>query len=373
MRIGFIGQKGFPATWGGVEVHVDEVARRLAERGHDVTVFNRRWYAHGAHAAPTRLRVVDIPTLRSTSLDAITHSALSSCVALMGDIDIVHYQCMGPTLPAILPRAAGKVVVATIHGFDYRAAKWGRLARGVLRAGEFAALRVPQRTVVVARHMQRHYAQRGLRTEFVPNGVTPIRHHEAREIQARWGLTPNDYLLFVARLEPDKCAHLLIEAYQLWRQANRAASTRLVIAGPLPAGGYAKAIRALDSTNVVLAGEVAGALKAELFSNALAVVAPSRFEGLPISLLEAMSAARPLLVSDIPAHREVLPPGAGLFCDELTVLGIARGLERLLALPADGLAALGRAALDAVAPYTWDRTVERLEAVYASAVRAGPS
>lgn len=375
MRIGFIGQKGFPATWGGVEVHVDEVARRLAARGHHVTVFNRRWYAQPVAPAPAaeRLTVVDIPSLNTASLDAITHSALSTCSALVRDLDIVHYQCMGPSLPAFLPRALGKIVIATIHGYDYRAAKWGAFARTALRVGERVALHVPHRTIVVARHQQDHYAGRGFDTVYVPNGVSPVEAREPEEIWRRWGLRRETYLLFIARLEPDKCAHLLVEAFRRWRAAHPSSSTRLVIAGPLLRGAYVSALRAGDLTNVVFAGEVSGDLKAELLTNALAVVAPSRFEGLPISLLEAMSAARPLLCSDIPGHREILPDGAGLFCETLNASSISAGIERLLALPATERLALGKRAAQQAAAYTWDATVTRLEHVYDRATQETPS
>lgn len=356
-------------------MHVEEVARRLAARGHDVTVFNRRWYAAPSARRPEldRVAVVDIPTWRSTSLDAITHSVLSTGSALFRNIDILHYQCMGPSLPALVPLAAGRAVVATIHGFDYRAAKWGRLARAALRTGEFVALRVPHRTVVVARHIRDHYAQRGLNTVCIPNGVTPVERRAPSEIRRRWGLERESYLLFIARLEPDKCAHLLVEAFQRWRAAHPGYSLRLVVAGPLLRDDYVEALCAQDLSQVVMAGEVTGELKAELLSNALGVVAPSRFEGLPISLLEAMSAARPLLVSEIPAHREVLPEGAALFCERLSARGIADGLTRLLALPADARRSLGETAAAACAPYTWEETTSRLERVYVEAAREAAS
>lgn len=368
MRIGFIGQKGFPATWGGVEVHVEEVARRLAARGHHVTVFNRVWYApSSAPLEPSAgLSVVDVPTLRASSLDAITHSVLSTCSALLRKLDVLHYQCMGPSLPAFVPRALGRRVIATLHGFDYRAAKWGPLARLALRAGEFVALRAPQRTVVVARHLQTHYAGRGFDTVCIPNGVTPVVRRPPDAIRQRWGLERDGYLLFIARLEPDKNAHGLIDAFQRFRAMHPDFSGRLVLAGPLLRDSYARSLSARDLTNVVLAGEVSGSLKEELLSNALAFATPSRFEGLPISLLEAMNAARPILLSDIPAHREVLPEEAGIFCETLDQECIVRGLGRLLALSAAERATLGERAARAALPYTWEETVDRLEQVYAA-------
>jgi glycosyltransferase involved in cell wall biosynthesis len=369
MRIAFIGQKGFPATWGGIEVHVDEIARRLARRGHDVIVFNRRWYANETSREDDGVKVVNVPTVRSRSLDAITHSTLSTLAALKLDVDVFHFHGMGPSIVTPLPRLAGKAVVSTIHGFDYRAAKWGRIARMALRTGELAALRISHRTTVVAQHMHAHYAQAGYDPVVVRNGVTPIPAIELGEIRLRWQLERDGYIAFVARLEPDKRAHTLLRAFRTWRDAHPKSEIRLVIAGPLVAGDrYVSSLRALAGDGVVFAGEVAGRLKAELLSNALAVVSPSRFEGLPISLLEAMSAARPVLVSDIPAHREVVPDGAGIFCNADNDRGLAVGLERLLALSPSECAALGAAARCAAKAYRWDDAVMALELVYGEAL-----
>lgn len=352
-------------------MHVDEVARRLAARGHQVVVFNRRWYAPGGQGTAGAVTVVDVPTIRSRSLDAISHSLLSTFSALQRNLDVFHYQCMGPSLPAPLPRLARKAVIATIHGFDYRAAKWGMCARAALRVGEFIALRVPQRTIVVAEHLRAHYAARGHDTLVVPNGVTPSASVEPDEIRRRWGLTRDSYILWIARLEPDKRAHTLIEAFSAWRNAHPDTEVRLVIAGPLVAGNrYISALRGSAGQGVVFVDEAAGSTKAELLANARGVVFPSRFEGLPISLLEAMSAGRAVLVSDIPAHREVVPLTAGLFCDASSVAGLTEGVERLLALSLEQRAVLGVAATRVAAGYSWDKAALALEGVYRDALRS---
>ncbi len=369
MRIAFIGQKGFPATWGGVEVHVDEVARRLAMRGHEVVVYNRRWYASLDGARTDGVTVVDVPTLATRSLDAITHAVLCTFSALARGVDVFHYHCMGPSLPSPLPVLAGKAVVATIHGFDYRAAKWGRVARSVLRTGEAIALRAPHRTVVVAEHQREHYAALGHRTCVIRNGVTPQEPVQPGEITRRFGLERDGYLLFIARLEPDKRAHTLIEAFGAWRHANARSNLRLVVAGPLVAGTqYISELTKKASSHVVFPGEAHGMLKAELLANALAVVSPSRFEGLPISLLEALSAGRAVLVSDIPAHREVVEDGAGVFCNAETPSGLLSGLERILSLSEQERRVLGDHARRVAARFSWDDATSRLEQVYREAM-----
>jgi glycosyltransferase involved in cell wall biosynthesis len=371
VRVAFIGQKGFPATWGGVEVHVDEVARRLAARGHDVLVFNRRWYAPRSHDDGTLhgVNVVDVPSLRSRSLDAISHSLLSTLVALRRNADVFHYQCMGPSLPAPLPRLAGKAVVCTIHGYDYRASKWGPFARFALHAGERIALTVPHSTVVVAEHERRTYAARNYETIAIPNGVAPIPYSAPEEIGMRWELKRHSFLLFLARLEPDKRAHILIDAFQKWKANSSRSNLRLVVAGPFDAEDrYCSALRSRAGADVLFVGEVFGKVKAELLGNALAVVCPSRFEGLPIGVLEGMSAGAPLLLSDIPAHRELIRDGAGIICDAETADNLAGGIDRVAGLGEPERQAVVEAARKIAARYSWDDTVTALERVYESAL-----
>ena len=80
MRIAMIGQKGIPAQSGGVEQHVDMLARLLTDRGHEVTVYCRRSYCEDAIASsrlnvyPDWPRRIFRPSIPTKHLDAITHT-----------------------------------------------------------------------------------------------------------------------------------------------------------------------------------------------------------------------------------------------------------------------------------------------------------
>jgi glycosyltransferase involved in cell wall biosynthesis len=374
MRIAFIGQKGFPATWGGVEVHVHRVATELAKRGHQVTVFNRRWYSGGA---PSRssfegVRIVDAPSARTSSLDALSHSFISSVLALREPFDVIHYHCMGPSLMAWLPAMAGRTVVSTIHGPDYQAAKWGVLARTALHLGEWSALHAATKTTVVARHLQARYAARGKETAYIPNGVDPVVEHDISHVPAQHRLARGQYLLFLARLEENKGAHELIEAFHRCRQRGLFSGFKLVIAGDAAAGNpYGPTLRKQPADDVWFAGQVSGALKNALLTNAAAFVTPSWLEGLPISLLEAMSAGIPCIASDIPAHRELLEDQIhGYLHTARSVDALEAALVRFATLSESALGRSSMAARERSRQYTWQGTTRALEALYAEAVAA---
>ena len=173
LRIAMIGQRGVPATFGGVERHVEEIGRRLAGRGHEVIVYARTNYVEELRDTWRGMTVRNLSTVDSKHLDAIVHSAKSTVAAMRSGVDVVHYHAVGPGLPSLLPRVVGHAkVVQTIHGRDSERAKWGGSARRVLRTAEWLSARVPNATIVVSRDLAEHYRSAyGRETTWIPNGV----------------------------------------------------------------------------------------------------------------------------------------------------------------------------------------------------------
>jgi glycosyltransferase involved in cell wall biosynthesis len=366
MRIAMIGQRGIPATFGGVEHHVEELGSRLAERGHQVTVYSRANYASERHATYRGMRPRYLPTVPSKHLDAIVHSTLSTADAMLAGADIVHYHAVGPGLPAVLPRYLSRAkVVLTVHGLDAERAKWSRSAQRVLRAAQWMSARVPDATIVVSRDLADHYRRRYDRTTwYVPNGVAEPRHRPADAIRSRFGLHGRDYVLFVGRLVPEKAPDLLLRAF-----SAIAGDAKLVIAGGSSfTDDYVRGLRSLAASDrrAILAGYVYGDVLEELYSNAAVFVLPSLLEGLPLTLLEAASYGVPVVASDIPPHVEIVgsdEPGR-----RLVAAGDEGGLSRAIA-DALGSQDAERAGADAfgrevLSTYRWDEVADATEEVY---------
>ena len=306
LRVAMIGQRGVPATFGGVERHVEEIGSRLAAKGHEITVYSRTNYTTDRSDVYRGMRVRHLPTVPSKHLDAIVHSGLSTVAAMADRVDVVHYHAIGPGLPSFLPRALSRAkVVQTIHGRDAERAKWGGAARTVLRTGEWLSARVPDATIVVSRDLAETYRATYRRhTTVIPNGVDPGTRRPATSITERWGLTEGSYVLFVGRLVPEKAPDLLIRAFR-----DVPGDVRLVVAGGSSfTDEYVADLQraAARDPRVLLAGYVYGDLLDELYTNAALFVLPSALEGLPLTLLEAASYGTPVLASSIPPHVEVL-------------------------------------------------------------------
>lgn len=373
LRIAMIGQRGIPATFGGIEHHVEELGERLASRGHEVSVYTRTNYARDRPRSVRGMRPRYLPTVGSKHLDAIVHSGLSTVDVLARGADIVHYHAVGPGIPAILPRLVGRArVVLTVHGLDAERAKWSATARAVLNVAQWLSARVPDETIVVSRDLERHYRARfRRRTAYIPNGVTEGRPRPPVEIRRRWGLEAGSYLLFLGRLVPEKAPDLLIRAFR-----RLDLPVRLVVAGGSSfTDDYVRGIHRLvaNDDRIVLPGYVYGDLLEELYANAAAFVLPSSLEGLPLTLLEAASYGLALITSDIAPNLEVVghdAPGHRVFHvgDEI---GLASAIERVLSDPAGERAGAEALRRHVLSTYSWDTAADLTESVYERLVGPG--
>lgn len=312
MKIAVIGHKRVPSREGGIEVVVEQLAVRMAAQGHIVQVYNRRGrHVAGRHASAPRLkeykgvRLFHIPTINVKGLDAFFYSLFATLRALFGKYDILHYHAEGPSAMLPLARLFGKRTLCTIHGLDWQRAKWGGFATKYLRFGEKMAAKHAGSLVVLSANMQRYFKETYNRDSvLIPNGVEAPQPVGCNVIAEKWGLKPEKYILFLSRLVPEKGLDYLLEAY-----GQLDTDIPLVIAGGAShSSEYVEQIKQKGARDarVVFTGFVEGQALYELFANCLVYVLPSDVEGMPLSLLEAMSYGRRCLVSDIPENTQVV-------------------------------------------------------------------
>ena len=216
LRIAMVGQKGLPATFGGIEHHVENVGQRLAARGHHVTVYCRSTYGHCESRTYLGMELRTAPTVGTKHLDAIVHSSTATVKAMVSGCDIVHYHALGPGLVAPLPRFLSRAsVVLTVHGLDHQRSKWGRTAQGILGVAHWMSGHVPDRTVVVSHALADHYQETfGRSCSYIANGVDAPASLPARRITRELGLEPGGYVLFVGRMVPEKAPDQLLRSYR---------------------------------------------------------------------------------------------------------------------------------------------------------------
>lgn len=367
LRIAFIGGRGVISKYSGIETYYEEVGKRLAAMGHEVTAYCRTYFTPRLKQH-NGIRVVRLPTIRSKHLETVVHTLLSTVHVLTQPCDVVHYHALGPALFSFIPRLVGKKTVVTVQGLDWQRKKWGRIASLVLRLGELAAIQLPTATMVVSETLQNYYRGRyQAKTFYIPNGGV-LRMLRAPERLFDWDLEPGKYILFLGRLSPDKGCHLLIEAYE-----RLDAEIKLVLAGASSyCDEYSRALRTHAGERIQILDWLAGEALDELLTNAALFVLPSDLEGLSLALLDAMGAGLCVLASDVPENCEVVQD-AGFTFKHGDVADLAEKLRFLIANPALREAA-GYAAKRRVEHYyQWRHIAAAVEQTYFAIMRPEPA
>ena len=368
MKIAMIGQKQVPSRQGGIEVAVGALAERMAARGHDVTLYNCRrcipFQKSGVkkhrYWNKVEIREVRVPDLRGIS--AALGSVLAAFRALTGGYDCIHFHAEGPALLSFLPRIFGIRTVVTIHGLDWKRRKWGGFASWYLKTGEKAAAAFASEIIVLSRQTQKYFWDTyGRKTHLIPNGIDRPTQRTADRISDRWGLKKDTYILYLGRIVPEKGLELLVQAF---RQVTT--DKKLVIAGdPADTKKFFRNLKqeAKSDQRILFTGFVQGEVLDELFSNCWLYCLPSELEGMPVSLLEAMSYGNCCLCSDIPECSEVLRDRGYLF-DRGDVESLRENLQRLCDEP-DLVEKARRQADDAFfREFSWDDVAERTLKLY---------
>ncbi|MDD4856906.1 MAG: glycosyltransferase family 4 protein [Candidatus Krumholzibacteria bacterium] len=361
-----IGSRGLPLVYGGVERHVAEVGSRLAERGYDVTVFGRKPFSVEGYCLGMRVRV--LPSIPTKNLETASNALAATMHVLFEPFDIVHYHGVGPSLFAWMSAARGIATVATIHAEDYRQSKWGAGARSLLRLGEKTAVCRSNAAIAVSRIMaSRLEKEYGRPVAYIPNGAA-LREAPPFDEARALGLERGKYLFTVGRFIVERGFHTLLEAFK-----NVPTDFRMVIAGDARfEENYERRLKAMADARVVFPGYVAGRLLDELYAHCAFYVLPSTVEGLPISLLEAMSFSRPVLVSDIPENLEIAEGIAPTFRSG-DAGDLSRALSGMLSADPGERERMGAAGRDRVArAYTWDHVTDEIEALYRRLADDGP-
>jgi glycosyltransferase involved in cell wall biosynthesis len=311
MRIVALGLRGFPNVQGGIEKHCEQLYPRLVNLGCTVVVISRSSYTGKKTYDYKGVKIIPIWSPRHKSLETIFHTLFGILIAKTFKPDLVHFHAVGPSLFVPFAKRLGVRVIATHHGFDYERAKWGLLAKILLKQGERRMCKADC-VIAVSDHIRNQLKMKyNCRVETIPNGVELPEILPPGDFCRKWKVTPRKYFFFLGRLVPEKCIHDLFDAF-----SEMHTDWKLVIGGDSDHNtSYSRELRkrAKKHKNVVMTGFISGTELQELFSNAGCFVLPSSLEGLPIALLESLSFGLQSIVSDIPPNRSIDHPSVHYF------------------------------------------------------------
>ena len=362
MKIVVTGTRGIPGIQGGVETHCEELFYRIVDADHEVIVVRRKNYIVPGLEADRYKGVIikDLSNLVSKHFEAFMHTLAAVLYAKRVHADIVHIHAVGPSIMTPIARLLGMKVVCTHHGPDYDRQKWGRFAKSILRLGERWGMKYANAAIVISKHIQgivntKYPSQKNV--HLIYNGVN-LPQPSPDDYLQQLGVSGQRYILAVGRLVKEKGFDLLLDAYE--RLDDK--SVRLVIAGDADhSDAYSCSLKErARKAGAVLTGYIQKDKLVQLYQGSELFVLPSYHEGLPISLLEAMSCRCNVLVSDIPANAEV-----GLDSDRYFKCGNS---DKLYQGILHRLAHADRCTYD-MHLYDWDVIADQTKKVYDSLMR----
>ncbi len=331
MKIAFLGSRGIPARYSGFETFYEQLAVRLAARGHDVTVYNRSHFIKDVRGSYQGVRLVTLPSIPTKHLDTLTHTLISSLHALTRRYDITYYSIVGNSPLAWIPRLVGSKVLLNVDGEDWAREKWGKFARWYQLRCEKIACRTAHMIIADAREVQRRYRDLyGTESVFVPYGGNLSGDDQTGVLQ-QWGLSPGRYIYYVGRFVPENAIDLLIRAFR-----NVETDIKLVITGDAPyMDEYKRHLHELasDDNRVVFTGYAFGDAYKQLSSHALLYVQPSGVDGTRPALLDQLGFGNCVVVRNSTVNMEVIQDAGYAFDRSQPETSLAELLQTLVDHP----------------------------------------
>lgn len=371
LRIALLGHKHVLSNEGGIEKVVRELSTRLVSNGCDVTCYDRKnkHVMNSTENLPKLseykgVKIKDCFTIDKKGLAAVTSSFFGSLKILFSNANVVHYHAEGPSaMIPIIKFLSKKKVIVTVHGLDWKRDKWGDgFASKYIKFGEKMAAKYADEIIVLSDGVKKYFKETYNRdTHFIPNGVTQPDILDSKIVSSKYNLNKDSYFLFLGRVVPEKGIHYLIDAYNEVKTDKK-----LVIAGGASdTDSYYDELKrkASNNQNIIFTGFVQGQELEELYSNAYVYVLPSDLEGMPLSLLEAMSYGNCCLTSDIEECADVMED-CGVTFKQSSVEDLANKLQYL----SDSEKIVQKLKLESspfiIKKYNWDDIVNKTLELY---------
>jgi glycosyltransferase involved in cell wall biosynthesis len=357
MKLAILGTRGIPANYGGFETFAEELATRLAARGHDVTVYGRSNNIRYEQRTYKGVKLTILPTVSTKYLDTVAHTFLSVFHAFPRWFDCILMCNAANAIFALVPRLSATPVALNADGIERLRKKWGPAGRAYYRISEYLATKIPNVLVTDANVIREYYLKEyGKSSTMIAYGANCERT-ETTTVLDQLGVRPRDYFLYVSRLEPENNAHIVIQAYERVRTEKS-----LLIVGDAPyAQTYIEQLKSTRDSRIRFTGAIYGLGYRELQSHAHVYIQATEVGGTHPALIEAMGAGNCVLAKDTPENREVLGDCGSFFED---AEGLSHQIEATLtdAILVERLRA--KALARAKAHYSWDAVTDAYEKLF---------
>ncbi|MHB9111520.1 MAG: glycosyltransferase [Thermoleophilia bacterium] len=358
MKIAMIGTRGIPGGYSGFETAVEELSKRLVERGHEVVVYCRSHMVKYEGDTYKGVKLVKLPTIANKHLDTFVHTGISTIHVITRErCDVALYFIAGNSPFSFFPRLTGIPTAINVDGLDSQRAKWNRIAKKYLRFAERLAPKAATRVITDSRVVERYYKERfGADSVYIPYGalMEPVSGSEWLD---KFGLKPREYILFVGRLVPENQAHVLIDAY-----CGLKTNKKLVIVGSASyAQEYIGKLEASKCENVIFTGYVFGEGYRQLSQNAYIFAIPTIVGGTHPVIVEALAAGNCVVVSNHPPNMETVSDAGVSFEADKGSVDLRNKLKMLINDPALVESYREKAYQRAFSEFDWEVVTDQYE------------
>ncbi len=298
MRIASFGFRSIPPSSGsaGADKFAVEFLPRLAERGYQVTGYNRIYPGQTKGADQYRgVRVVYFKTIPKSGIDSIIHGIkVTWHILTRNTANIVHIQGNNALFAFIL-KIFGKKVILSIDGTEFEREKWSWFMRKLVLANAYLAV-WSCKYIAIDNIFTRELFEKKFKKkfDFISFGAE-IRDVKDTDILSKLGLQRGEYFLFVGRFIPDKGLQYLIPAFE-----KLATNKKLVLVGGSPnPSEFEENLKKTNDPRIIFAGFIYGDDTVTLMKNSYVYIQPSDIEGLSPVVLSVMGLGTPLICSDI--------------------------------------------------------------------------
>jgi len=304
MKIAIMGIRGIPAKYSGFETFVEELAPRLVQRGHSVTVYGRSNVIDYKDKYFKGVKLIVLTTISHKYLDTVVHTFLSAIHCCFYKYDVVFILNAANSPFTFIPRLTGKKVVLNVDGIERLRKKWNRVGKLYCRIGEYLATKLPDIIVSDAEVIRKYYLETFRKESTMITYGANTEKVNSKEIIEKLNLAPYGYILYVSRLEPENNAHIVIEAFKGVKTEKK-----LVIVGGAPyAAKYKQRLKEMsdDDPRIIFTGFVFGKGYKELQSHTYCYVQATEVGGTHPALIEAMGFGNCIVANGTEENIEVL-------------------------------------------------------------------
>jgi glycosyltransferase involved in cell wall biosynthesis len=366
MRIAIFGSRGIPHTYGGAEAFLEELAPRLAERGHKVTVYCRRSLFQDRPRRYRGVNLIYLPSIETKVLGTPTHTLACMLDVIFRPVDVFLVLNIVNGFHCLLPWLLSRTFAINVDGLDWKRGKWGRLARRYFYLNAKCIGKIcPLGVITDATEMQRIYQDEfDTPSTCIAYGAN-IENSENAEIVRQYGLEPFQYYLIASRMVSENNPDLIVQAFEKLK-TNR----QLAVAGGV--NYRSEFVRQLQQTRdprIKFLGHVASAAHIkELHCNAYAYVHGHSLGGTNPSLVKALGYGNCIIALNTAFNREVLNRYGILF--EHSVDDLRRQLQAVEDDPAMAAEYRRHAPGRIREAYTWDHITDQYEQLFYRLVRS---